>query len=128
MGDKESYHGIYDSTWIRAIGWIPPAGSSISFVADAYFELSYFYLVFLYLVGRMFALFWLRARFIGKGWSVLYVVVASISIFLAAQDVPAFFFRLLFVSALTLAIAWFLRVPFSLRVQRDEQDSYVSHR
>ncbi|WP_146451371.1 hypothetical protein [Bythopirellula polymerisocia] len=120
MVNGRSFEGISPQYWYRSVGWLPPVGSAISFIADAYLELWYFYTLLLYLMGRMFAELWKRARTLSGLWAVIYVVSAAISIFLVAQSVEAFFFRFLFISILTIAAARFAGIPIQITTAKQE--------
>ncbi|MEM2001639.1 MAG: hypothetical protein QXT77_03190 [Candidatus Methanomethylicaceae archaeon] len=94
------------------IGWIPASGSAIGAVADLFREFSFLVVFAMFLYGRFYREVWRLARTRGGIWVPVYVIAASLSIYIPTQSMSAVFHRFLFLSV-CLAVAWRLFVgPF----------------
>ena len=96
---------VRDQRYRNTVGFVPLAGSAVGYVADAYLEFSWGVLLFSYLLGRVFHAAWMRHVRQGGLWSVLYLVMIVLSIYLAAQSVTAWAYRLIFIGGLTF-LSW----------------------
>lgn len=85
----------------HSVGFVPLSGSSYGYVADAFLEFSWGVLLFSYLLGRGFNAAWVRHTNKGEYWSVLYVVMIILSIYLATQTFTAWAHRTLFIGGMT---------------------------
>lgn len=87
--------------YYNTVGFVPLAGSAYGYVADGFLEFSWGVLLLSYLLGRGFNMVWVRHSEQGQYWSVLYIVMVVLSIYLATQSVTAWAHRLLFIGGLT---------------------------
>lgn len=96
----------------HAVGFVPLAGSAYGYVADSFVEFSWGVLLFSFLLGRVFKGAWVRHTTRGQFWSVLYVVMVILSIYLATQTFTAWGHRTLFIGGLTYVFwRYFIRQP-----------------
>ena len=87
--------------YYNTVGFVPWAGSAYGYVADGFLEFSWGVLLLSFVLGRVFNAAWQRHSIRGQFWSVLYVVMVVLSIYLATQSFTAWAHRLLFIGGLT---------------------------
>jgi len=87
--------------YYNTIGFVPLAGAATGYVADAFLEFSWGVVLFSYLLGRVFSTVWRRHGTEGQFWSVIYIVMIVLSIYLATQSFTAWAHRLLFIGGMT---------------------------
>lgn len=107
-------HGdeIRAARYRHAVGFVPLAGSAYGYVADTFVEFSWGVLLFSFLLGRVFNAAWVRHTSQGQFWSVLYVVMVILSIYLATQTFTAWAHRTLFIGGLTYVFwRYFIKRP-----------------
>lgn len=102
--------------YIRAVGFAPPSGSAIGFLADLYAEFNYGVFPAAYLFGWAFAAVWRRHRMRGGIWTVLFVEMMILSVYIPTQSFSAWYHRFLFLAAGTI-IFWRYFVTKELREQ-----------
>jgi hypothetical protein len=90
-------------------------GSAPGFAASAYVEWAWGAPIFVFLIGYMYAYMWRQNLVWGGVWTVLYVVLMSVSVFFIAQSFYASFFRLLLMTGFSL-LFWYILRPASRRV------------
>ncbi len=93
-----------DAQFEEATGFLSPNGSASPSIADAYVELWWGVVVLFYLVGRAFSYCWGRHRTEGGVWTILFLVMLILSIYLATQSFSAWAHRLLFIAVPTLLL------------------------
>lgn len=98
--------------YYNTVGFAPVAGAAVGYVADAFLEFSWGVVLFSYFLGRVFSAVWRRHNSEGQFWSVLYIVMVVLSIYLATQSVTAWAHRLLFIGGMTYVLwRYFIKVP-----------------
>jgi hypothetical protein len=101
-------YGLEDETdaiqLVNAIGFSTPGGSAMPSIADAYLEFSWGVLPFFWILGWVFVKTWTLHRTKGGEWTIIYVVMLALSVYLASQSVSAWAHRLLFISVPTIWI------------------------
>lgn len=98
--------------YYNTVGFVPLAGSAVGYVADAFLEFSWGVVLFSYFLGRVFSTVWRRHSAEGQFWSVIYIVMVVLSIYLATQSVTAWAHRLLFIGGITYLLwRYFIKAP-----------------
>ena len=92
---------IRGQRYLNTVGFVPAAGSAIGYVADIFLEFSWGALLVSYVLGRLFNLAWSTHATRGQFASVLYLLMVVLSIYLAAQSVTAWLYRVLFIGGIT---------------------------
>ena len=92
---------IREQRYYNSVGFVPLSGSAYGYVADVFLEFSWGAVVFSYLLGRLFTAAWARHTSRGHFWSVLYILMVVLSIYLVTQSVTAWAYRVLFIGGLT---------------------------
>ena len=105
------------------MGWVPASGSAVGGVADLFREFSWGCAFAMYLYGLFYRTVWQRARRQQGIWMILYVIAASLSIYIPTQSMSAVFHRFLFLS-IPLALLWRMVVgPFTYRASTVNTES-----
>ncbi len=102
--------GFTREQWEEAMGYKVPLGVAGGFVADMYLEFAWLYVIPLFLIGRLYRSVWLKWVSRGGVWSILYIELIGVSVFLPAQSVQAWLVR-----AMVLTIPTWLFWTFFLR-------------
>jgi len=89
-------------SYVRAVGFAPPSGSAIGFIADLYQEFSYGLVVAAYFFGWAFSAVWRRHRMYGGVWTVIFVEMVILSVYIPTQSFSAWFHRFLFLAVGTI--------------------------
>lgn len=98
--------------YYNTVGFVPVSGAAVGYVADAFLEFSWGVVLFSYFLGRVFSTVWRRHSTEGQFWSVLYIVMVVLSIYLATQSVTAWAHRLLFIGGMTYVFwRYFIKTP-----------------
>jgi hypothetical protein len=92
-------------------------GSAPGFAASAYVEWGWGAPIFVFLLGYLYAYMWRQSLVKGGIWTVLYVILMSVSVFFIAQSFYASFFRLLLMLGFSV-LFWYAFRPVSGRVSR----------
>jgi oligosaccharide repeat unit polymerase len=95
MVNQPGTAGFSDSDWLEGAGFWPLRGSASGFIADAFIEFWWFGVVICYLIGQLYGYCWMRSRRSGGLWTVVYVELLVLSVYLPAQSVEAWFYRAL---------------------------------
>jgi oligosaccharide repeat unit polymerase len=95
MVNEPGTAGLSDSVWLRAVGFMPMRGSAGGFIADAFIEFWWFGVIVCYLIGRLYGYCWTRSVLAGQIWTVIYVELLVLSVYLPAQSVGAWLYRAL---------------------------------
>lgn len=93
--------GTRAERYYNTVGFVPLSGSAVGYVADAFLEFSWGVVLFSFFLGRGFNAVWRRHITHGQYWSVLYIVMIVLSIYLATQSFTAWAHRLLFIGGMT---------------------------
>jgi hypothetical protein len=88
----------------EVLGFNPPKGSSVGFVANLYGSFAWGALLAIFLFGWGLALLWKRHRLRGGFWTVLFGEAMILSIYLPTQSFSAFYHRFLIMWAVTLVV------------------------
>jgi oligosaccharide repeat unit polymerase len=104
-----------DATWVlgideagkladmrSAVGFYSEAGAAMPSIADVYIEFRWGMLPFMYGLGWAFSKAWTLHRTRGREWTIVYVVMLGLSVYLATQSFSAFAHRALFICLPTL--------------------------
>ncbi|HPU07954.1 MAG TPA: hypothetical protein PLO20_15565 [Thermogutta sp.] len=98
------------------LGWIPSTGSAIGGVADLFTEFSWGCVVAMYLYGWFYRFIWQKARLQQGVWMILYIIAASLCIYIPTQSMSAVFHRFLFLSVPLTALWWTFVGPLTHRI------------
>jgi hypothetical protein len=114
VGINNGVDSIQD--WKESVGWEPLSGSASGFIADAYVELSWGYILIAYYMGRFFAWIWRNAILRGGIWSVLFMEICILGVYLPTQSLSAFWHRFLFMSIpMWLIWRYYIETPQSVK-------------
>lgn len=103
---------VRSQRYYNTVGFVPLSGSATGYVADAFLEFSWGVILFSYFLGRVFSAAWRRHTTEGQFWSVLYIVMVILSIYLATQSFSAWAHRLLFIGGMTYVFwRFFIKAP-----------------
>jgi oligosaccharide repeat unit polymerase len=95
MVNEPGTAGLSDWVWLRSVGFLPLRGSAGGFIADAFVEFWWFGLIVCYLIGRLYGYCWKQSVLLGHIWTVIYVELLVLSVYLPAQSVGAWLYRAL---------------------------------
>ena len=84
--------GYDDREWYEAVGFVPGRGAAGGFVADLFLEFWWYGALGCYLIARLYAYCWARSTQHGQFWTIAYVELLALSIYLPAQSVGAWLF------------------------------------
>jgi hypothetical protein len=112
--DQPGSAGFSDGDWREAVGFPPLSGSAGGFVADAFVELWWLGALACYLIGRLYGWCWTRSARLGGLWTVVYVELVILSVYLVSQSVGAWLYRAL----LLVGPTWILWKLVVLPVER----------
>jgi oligosaccharide repeat unit polymerase len=84
--------GFDDRDWYEAVGFVPARGAAGGFVADLFIEFWWYGLIGCYLIGRLYGYCWAHSNHSGQFWTILYVELLALSVYLPAQSVGAWLF------------------------------------
>lgn len=101
MVSRPGTAGFTTDEWIRSVGYEPAGGSAGGFVSDLFVEFSWFSLVACLLLGRVYANIWYRSLAHGGLWTLLYMEMLILSIYLPTQNVEAWLYRLMLIGVVT---------------------------
>ena len=91
--------------FLQAVGFRPPTGSAVGFIADIYHEFALGVLVVVYLFGRFLVFLWAKHRSKGGLWTVLFIEAMVLCVYLPTQSFSAWFHRFLFMSVIS-TLVW----------------------
>jgi len=94
-----------EARYLEAVGLIPVAGASSGVVADLYAEFAWGILPAIMVLGWFYAWLWAKHRLRSGIWSVLYIELIILSIYLPVQSLSAVLHRFVFMSVFT-TLAW----------------------
>jgi hypothetical protein len=114
MVNEPGTAGLSDRVWLRAVGFMPLRGSAGGFIADAFLEFWWFGVIVCYLIGRLYGYCWTRSVLSGQIWTVIYVQLLVLSVYLPAQSVGAWLYRAL----LLIVPTWILWQRVVVRMRR----------
>ncbi|GAB4342114.1 MAG: hypothetical protein Kow0089_16940 [Desulfobulbaceae bacterium] len=83
------------------LGFSPPRGSSIGFIADIYQEFSWGVVFVVFLLGRAYGAVWRRHVYRGGFWTMLYVEMLILIVYIPTQSFSAWFHRLAVMGVIT---------------------------
>jgi oligosaccharide repeat unit polymerase len=92
MMDEPGTGGFTERDWYEAVGFVPQLGSAGGFIADLFLEFWWYGLVVCYLIGRFYGYCWRRSVQSGQIWTMIYVELLALSVYLTAQSVGAWLF------------------------------------
>jgi oligosaccharide repeat unit polymerase len=87
--------GFKISDWKKAVGFEIQLGSAPGFIADLFLEFSYLFIIPCFLIGWFYAIVWEKATRLGGKWAILYALMLILSVFLIAQSIGAWLYKLL---------------------------------
>ncbi|MBT8419553.1 MAG: oligosaccharide repeat unit polymerase [Gammaproteobacteria bacterium] len=115
-------HKNYDEqvpVYVEAVGFAPPSGSAVGFIADIYSEFAWGVVVVTYLFGRAHAAVWRRHRIRGGMWTVLLIEMLILSIYIPTQSFSAWYHRFLFMGVSTFLV-WQYWIARGKRTRRHQ--------
>lgn len=125
------YTVVSGGEWSRheiVLGFAPPTGSAVGFVANLHSDFAWGVVLALYLFGWSLAVLWKRHRLRGGLWSILFVEAMILSVYLPTQSFSAFYHRFL-IMAIVSVLAWNYWIKASARPKRNGLDrGSFSHR
>jgi oligosaccharide repeat unit polymerase len=87
-----------NTRFLYAVGFAVPAGASTGSIADGYGEFAWGVIVMFFLLGYAFSTSYLLHRREGGFWSIIFMMMLALSIYLPTQSFSAWLHRLLFMS------------------------------
>ena len=85
--------GLSDEHWVEAVGSAPNRGSAGGFVSDMYLEFGWCGVIVCYLIGRVYAAFWIRSWERAGVWTIIYIELLVLSVYLPSQSAQAWLYR-----------------------------------
>jgi hypothetical protein len=95
MTDEPGSAGFNLKEWEETAGFPVQMGSATGFVADLFLEFSFFFVVPCFLIGRFHSWAWQKSTALGGSWALLHCLMLILSVFLVAQSVGAWLYKLL---------------------------------
>jgi hypothetical protein len=102
--NMEENLGTDGRAFAHTLGWEGTVGASPGLIADMWLELSWGCVVVLFGIGWVYGKFWRLSVDRGEIYSVLYILLLSLSMYLVMQTLEAALYRFLFMSAPALAL------------------------
>lgn len=115
MVDEPGTGGFSDWDWLESVGFLPLRGSSGGLVADMFVEFWYFGFIACFLIGYLYGKCWRRSVLQGGLWTVVYVELLALSVYLPAQSVGAWLHRALLMIVPTWIVWKYFVVPLQKR-------------
>lgn len=94
---EESNSGTGGEVFLQTLGWAGAIGAAPGLIADVWIEFWWMFFVVLYGIGRMYEWAWRTACTRGGFSTIVYVFLASLSVFLVFQTIEAILVRILFI-------------------------------
>jgi hypothetical protein len=91
--------GTGGDDFVGTLGWAGPRGAAPGIVADMWLELWWFSLLALFAIGWFYGMVWRKAVTRGGLWTISYILLASLSVYMVMQTLEAMAFRFLFMTA-----------------------------
>ncbi|MGE4003829.1 MAG: O-antigen polymerase, partial [Planctomycetaceae bacterium] len=114
--------GIPTSQWLDCVGFEPAGGSAGGFVSDLFLEFSWGCILASFLIGMFCSAAWKRWVTHGGLWTLLYFEIMILSVYLVAQTLGAWLYRVVLVTTLT-AVFW----KWTLGRKRIHQPALAQH-
>jgi hypothetical protein len=92
----------------EVLGFSPPKGSAVGFIANLYSSFSWGVLLAMFLFGWSLAVLWKRHRLRGGLWTVLYGQAMILSVYLPTQSFSAFYQRFLIMTVIAVLVFRFI--------------------
>jgi hypothetical protein len=89
----------------ETLGWQGADGSAPGVISDLWMEFRWLNMPVLFLLGRLYATTWQRAKLRGGPWIAQYVIAAALSVYFVMQTMEAVIFRTLILS-IPVWLAW----------------------
>jgi len=102
--DLEVNLGTGGENFIGTLGWAGAIGSAPGIVADMWLEFWWFSFLALFLIGWFYGMVWRKAITRGGLWTISYILMAALSVYMVMQTLEAMAFRFLFM----FAAAWLI--------------------
>jgi hypothetical protein len=83
-----------------SLDWAPPPGSAAGIVGETFAEWGWFYLPMLWVIGKLYAAAWAKARCSQGNWPIYYVVFLAVSIYLTLQGPTDTIYRLVLITGI----------------------------
>jgi hypothetical protein len=87
--------GFTNDQWLDLFGFVPQAGSAGGFVSDLFMEYSWGCVFVCFLLGWLYIQAWTRMHRYGGFWSICYLELLILSVYLPAQTLGAWLYRAL---------------------------------
>jgi oligosaccharide repeat unit polymerase len=111
MVDEPGTGGFTDRDWYEAVGFVPLRGSAGGFVADLFVEFWWYGVIGCYLIGRLYSYCWTRSVRSGEMWTMIYMELLALSVYLPAQSVGAWLFPAVILTGTTWIVWQRIVVP-----------------
>jgi oligosaccharide repeat unit polymerase len=98
------FAGISETEWMDILGWVPVPGSAAGFIGDLFLEFSWGGLLGCFLFGWLFAWIWSQGARWGGVWTLLYMQLAALSVYVPTQSVSAVLHRFLLMAVPTVVL------------------------
>jgi len=128
MVNEPGTGGFSDWDWLDAVGFLPYRGSAGGFVADMFVEFWWFGVVVCFLIGWLYGYCWRKSILLGQLWSVVYLELLALSVYLPAQSVGAWLHRALLLVVPTWFVWTRLVLPMQKRVRPFHRPEWQSAR
>ena len=102
--------GFSAEEWNRAVGFKPVLGAAGGFISDLFLEFSWFGMILSFLIGRAYARGWYLSLTKGGYWTLIYIEMLILSIYLPTQNLEAWLYRLMLLSLLCY-VFWRVAIP-----------------
>jgi hypothetical protein len=96
--------GFTESQWQEAVGFVPTRGSAGSFISDLFSSFWWAMPLFTFGLGRLYSAAWARSCNQGGVWTLIYIELLALSVYLPSQSIGAWIYRLLLFCVPTLLI------------------------
>ncbi|MCA9025594.1 MAG: oligosaccharide repeat unit polymerase [Planctomycetaceae bacterium] len=117
MATDPGKSGISTSEWLDVVGFEPAGGSAGGLVMDLFLEFSWGAIPVCFLLGLMFSSIWKRWVSRGGIWTLIYVEMMILSVYLITQSVGAWLYRTMLLVGMTW-IFWRTNMPRQRQVRQ----------
>ena len=95
MDSSPGSAGFTPAEWRHTLGFATTAGSAGGLVADLFLEFSWGAILACFVIGKAYGWVWHRWVTVGGFWTVLYLEMLVLSVYLPSQSVGAWLYRLM---------------------------------
>jgi hypothetical protein len=118
MKNRPGRAGFTSNQGFKAVGFEVAGGSAGGFVSDLFLEFAWMGIPIAFLIGRFYSWVWNRSIMRGGLWTLIYMQMLMVSIYLPTQNVEAWLYRVILLGCLTWGFWKVAVIPHLQKQQR----------